>query len=88
MTEIRGVWASPEAREVFSVAEMNWAVEDYSERGLQHFAMDSGFAFYQFGGRVLVLGERRGLVSLFTKREIEAELGRPLSDSYPRGPPA
>ena len=71
---MRGVWATPAAREEFSEEERAFCVADYEERGPQYFAVDSGFAKYGFaGGRVLVLAERRGLCTLMTEEEVEEE---------------
>ena len=71
---VRGVWATPAAREEFSSSERGSCVEDYERRGPQYFAVDAGFALYEFfGDRRLLLAERRGLVSLMTEEEVEAE---------------
>jgi len=73
---MRGVWPTPAAREEFRPSELQAAMDDYSERGPQYFAGEprAGFAVYNFSGsRVLVLCERRGLVSLMTPDEVEEE---------------
>jgi hypothetical protein len=73
---MRGVWPTPAAREEFRPSELEAAIDDYTERGPQYFAGEprAGFALYSFsGGRVLVLAERRGLLSLMTKEELGEE---------------
>ena len=73
---MRGVWPTPAAREEFRPSELQAAMDDYSERGPQYFAGEprAGFAVYNFSGsRVLVLCERRGLVSLMTLDEVEEQ---------------
>jgi hypothetical protein len=73
---MKGVWTTPAAREEFRRSELQAAMDDYTERGPQYFAGEprAGFAVYNFSGsRVLVLCERRGLVSLMTLDEVEVE---------------
>jgi hypothetical protein len=73
---MRSVWPTPATREEFRPTELQAAIDDYTERGPQYFAGEprTGFALYNFsGGRVLVLAERRGLVSLMTTEELGEE---------------
>ena len=71
---VKGVWATEGARGAFPPSEMDWCVACYQERGAQQFVDGIAFAVYECsGGRELLLCERRGLVSLMTLEEVEAD---------------
>ena len=71
---VRGVWATPTAREEFSSFERANCVENYEHYGPQLFVGGVGFAEYEFpGGRRLLLADRGGRVSLMTAEEVGAE---------------
>ena len=74
---MKGVWATPAAREKFTPTERGYAVEDYEEHGPQLFAGGAGFAYYHCSeGRTLVLAERDGRASLMTLEEVKEEQRR------------
>lgn len=81
---IEGVWATPAAREMFSQAELDDAVEDYNENGPQ-FVTDNpraGFAFYEYPeNRVLLVAVSAGKATLMTADEYEEARGAPRDDS-------
>jgi hypothetical protein len=79
---VRGVWATPAAREEFRPAELDSAVADYEVWGPQFVSGRGGvgFRYYEVSeGRVLLLAERRGLVTLMTLEEFGGEV-RKLRD--------
>ena len=67
------VVATPSARETFTPRELSAAYEDYTERGPQYMAAETGFkvAAYRFGTRVLIVCEEpeSGVVLLATLEE-------------------
>ena len=74
---VKGVWATPAAREEFDSFERASCVENYEQCGPQLFVGGVGFAEYELsGGRRLILADRDGRVSLMTFEEVEAERRR------------
>lgn len=71
---IRGVWATENARDRFTEAELDEAVRDYNEQGPQYFTRGVGFAFYKFPAEcVLAVAVRDGKATLMTAAELEEE---------------
>ena len=74
---VKGVWATPAAREEFNPFERATAVEAYEQYGPQLFVGGVGFAVYGLpGSRRLLLTDRNGCVTLMTVEEVEAERRR------------